>query len=260
MTRPVRMRACELCGAEFPTRIVIAGRMRNMNRRKFCLACSPFGTHNTSKRPSGIAAPDELREHRRRRRNAKSYRSQKRRRRSRKAELVAAHGGRCADCGYSGYVGALEFHHRDPQTKEFGLGQFDGPSARLLAEAEKCDLVCANCHRTRHALEDARLECSALVEVRRNTKMRAVRMFGATCVGCTREFAAPVIEFHHKVPETKGFGLAAEGLNRPWPSVAAELAKCVMLCANCHREVHAGVRTLDEGLLGLAEDAVAYVA
>jgi predicted HNH restriction endonuclease len=42
--------------------------------------------------------------------------------------------------------------------------------------------------------------------------------------------------------------------------VAAELAKCVMLCANCHREVHAGMRVLDKGLLGLAEDALAYVA
>jgi len=42
--------------------------------------------------------------------------------------------------------------------------------------------------------------------------------------------------------------------------VIAELAKCVMLCANCHREVHAGARELDAGLPGLAEDALAYVA
>ena len=85
-------------------------------------------------------------------------------------------------------------------------------------------------------------------------------MFGASCYGCARGFAAPVFEFHHRLPETKEFGLAAGGLNRPWPRIAAELAKCVMLCANCHREVHAGVRELDEGLLGLAEDALAYVA
>ena len=85
-------------------------------------------------------------------------------------------------------------------------------------------------------------------------------MFGGSCYGCARGFAAPVFEFHHWNPETKEFGLAAEGLNRPWPTIVAELAKCVMLCANCHREVHAGVRELDEGLLGLAEDALAYVA
>ena len=33
-----------------------------------------------------------------------------------------------------------------------------------------------------------------------------------------------------------------------------------MLCANCHREVHAGVRERDEGLLGLAETAGSYAA
>ena len=88
--RRVGTQRCELCGSEFPTRALIDGRVQNLHRRKFCLTCSPFGTHNTSKRPSGIAAPDELREHRRRRRNARTYRCQKKRRQRRKAELVAA--------------------------------------------------------------------------------------------------------------------------------------------------------------------------
>jgi predicted HNH restriction endonuclease len=33
-----------------------------------------------------------------------------------------------------------------------------------------------------------------------------------------------------------------------------------MLCANCHREVHAGMRELDDALLGLAEAAGGYAA
>jgi hypothetical protein len=68
-----------------------------------------------------------------------------------------------------------------------------------------------------------------------------------------------IFDFHHKDASTKSFGVQ-DGNTRSWPRIAAELAKCVMLCANCHREVHAGVRVLEEALPGLAEEALAYVA
>ena len=67
-----------------------------------------------------------------------------------KQKLVAAHGGVCVDCGFTGPSFMYEFDHRDPSTKEFGIG--DGQSrsyARQLAESMKCDLVCPNCHRMR---------------------------------------------------------------------------------------------------------------
>jgi hypothetical protein len=65
-----------------------------------------------------------------------------------KARLVAEAGGACALCGYARYLGALEFHHRDPTQKEFGLA-FGGVARsvdRLRAEAGKCVLLCSNCH------------------------------------------------------------------------------------------------------------------
>lgn len=43
-----------------------------------------------------------------------------------KAVLVDARGGRCEDCGYARTISALEFHHRDPSTKELALGDFLG--------------------------------------------------------------------------------------------------------------------------------------
>ena len=70
------------------------------------------------------------------------------RRRKVKAILVDEAGGRCGLCGYDRCVGALAFHHLDPETKTFGLAE--GGLARSLvearAEAAKCILLCANCH------------------------------------------------------------------------------------------------------------------
>jgi hypothetical protein len=71
-----------------------------------------------------------------------------RRRRRLKATLVEEAGGSCRLCGYSRYVGALEFHHLDPSQKAFGLslGGMTRSLARARAEAQKCVLLCANCH------------------------------------------------------------------------------------------------------------------
>jgi transposase len=71
-----------------------------------------------------------------------------RRRRRVKRMLVAGAGERCQLCGYDRYYGALEFHHRDPATKSFGLSiRGLTPSIDTLrAEAGKCILLCSNCH------------------------------------------------------------------------------------------------------------------
>lgn len=192
-------------------------------------------------------------------RNGSSYRAQKARRTRRKLDLIVAFGGHCVDCGYAGYAGALDFHHRDPSSKEFALSAFHGTLVDFLAEADKCDLLCAICHRLRHLAAMAGRPVTAVVTHRRRRKQRAVLSMGAACYACDRNGPSVIFDFHHWDASTKSFGVQ-DGNTRSWPRISAELAKCVMLCANCHREVHAGVRELDEGLLGLAEDAIAYVA
>jgi transposase len=71
-----------------------------------------------------------------------------RRRRRVKQILIAEAGGRCRLCGYDRYAGALHFHHLDPATKSFGLAMNGRtPSiAKLRLEAQKCVLLCSNCH------------------------------------------------------------------------------------------------------------------
>jgi len=67
------------------------------------------------------------------------------RRRRVKAELVAEAGGRCAVCGYNRHIGALHFHHVDPNEKSFGVARAGVTLgiARLRAEARKCVLLCS---------------------------------------------------------------------------------------------------------------------
>ena len=174
--------------------------------------------------------------------------------------MVAGLGGRCVDCGYATCLAALEFHHRDRSGKEFGLGHLSGSLGRFRVEAEKCDLVCVNCHRLRHVAIEPAEPADPVVVHRRRRKLQAVRYLGSTCHSYDREGPPSLFDFHHWNAAEKEFGLSEHGIPRSWQKTIAELAKCVMLCANCHREVHAGVRTLDEGLLGLAEAPLAYVA
>ena len=75
-----------------------------------------------------------------------------RKRKKLKEELVIYKGGKCEICGYSKCIAALDFHHKDPTKKDFGLGK-NGLTRGLekcKLEVDKCMLVCANCHREIH--------------------------------------------------------------------------------------------------------------
>jgi hypothetical protein len=70
--------------------------------------------------------------------------------RERKAQLVAYKGGSCTDCGGVFPPCCFHFDHRDPKEKIAGIAQLmHRPEEEIKAEADKCDLVCANCHAIR---------------------------------------------------------------------------------------------------------------
>jgi hypothetical protein len=235
---------CAACGREFLAKMVIDGNVRSLYRRKFCLECSPFGAHNTSKDVAVVSSDDPIRA-RRERRRAQYRRALTKRRRTRKRQLVEEFGGMCIECGYSRCLEALQFHHRDAATKAFSLGNFSGSLSVLRGEAEKCDLLCANCHRLRHV--PAETDLLANVALRRKKKNMAVEHFGGICRGCGLLFLPSVFEFHHWNAAEKEFEIATRGMGRSWPALVAELSKCVMLCANCHCEVHFGELRLERG-------------
>lgn len=67
-----------------------------------------------------------------------------------KLRLIEWFGGKCQRCGFDGCPAAMQFHHRDPSTKSFQVGSGNRSWARTLAEAEKCEMICANCHAEEH--------------------------------------------------------------------------------------------------------------
>jgi 5-methylcytosine-specific restriction endonuclease McrA len=57
----------------------------------------------------------------------------------------------CLDCGWPFHPQALDFDHRDEKKFSISAANSRHPWEVLLAEMEKCDLVCASCHRVRTA-------------------------------------------------------------------------------------------------------------
>ena len=82
-----------------------------------------------------------------------SYLAQQQRGRQRKLQLIQLKGKRCGHCGYGRNHAALEFHHLDWRTKAFPLDLRSLSNRRwseVLVEAEKCVLLCSNCHAEVH--------------------------------------------------------------------------------------------------------------
>lgn len=67
-----------------------------------------------------------------------------------KIKLVEYKGGECQICGYKRCISALEFHHIDPSEKDFTISGKSWSLERLKNEADKCILVCSNCHKEIH--------------------------------------------------------------------------------------------------------------
>jgi hypothetical protein len=80
------------------------------------------------------------------------YAYQQERGKNRKKKVIEMMGGKCARCGYCRNYAALEFHHLDPSKKEINISGngIKGSWKRLMAELQKCILICSNCHREEH--------------------------------------------------------------------------------------------------------------
>lgn len=167
------MNTCKKCNNPFSNRIEINGKIKNISKRKFCIRCSPFGKHNTKNlnRPNPITnkngifykkctSCNNILEHTTEnfcfRKDGRSFnrcRSCERKRNfggrhNIKLQCIKYKGGKCICCGYDKYHGSLDFHHTNPNKKDFSVSRFKSLdfNEKLKQELDKCVLVCKNCH------------------------------------------------------------------------------------------------------------------
>lgn len=70
---------------------------------------------------------------------------------------------------------------------------------------------------------------------RRNIKLRLVEMNGGKCNICGYNKCLAALEFHHKNPKEKEFHISR---NRSFAETLMESKKCILVCSNCHHELH----------------------
>ena len=78
----------------------------------------------------------------------------------------------------------------------------------------------------------------AVAKRRKKIRLKAITFAGGKCIKCGYNKYPEVLEFHHIDPSKKDFNVSSKGHCRSWERVSEEIKKCILLCANCHRELH----------------------
>jgi hypothetical protein len=73
---------------------------------------------------------------------------------------------------------------------------------------------------------------------RHQLKIKAVEYKGGKCCKCGYNKNVKAMDFHHLDPTKKEFAIGANGLTHTWERVKKELKKCILVCRNCHSEIH----------------------
>lgn len=163
----------------------------------------------------------------------------------------------CAECGTVLAPHQMDFDHRDGTDKAFRLtsgGAMLRPVSAIIAEAAKCDVVCANCHRLRTQRRQAARPAATAGSSRSLARKRKVwraqarmldRLRDRPCADCSGRFAACAMDFDHRDPRSKRSAVTRMIGRAGTARILDEVAKCDIVCANCHR-----LRTFDRRSAG----------
>lgn len=130
-------------------------------------------------------------------------------------------------------------------TKRCTMCQKDLPVEAFKANSRRKDGLqthCSECqknYRRQHYLDNRQKYIDKAGKQNRKRKDAFIELKKQyKCINCG-ENDESCLDFHHLNPKEKDFELAVgHGFSKA--RIEAELAKCVPLCSNCHRKVHAG--------------------
>lgn len=80
-----------------------------------------------------------------------SYPAQKERGLKRKLNIISQKGAKCSKCGYKKNLSALSFHHLKDKDFKLDMRSLSNRTLnKVMAELQKCVLLCHNCHAEIH--------------------------------------------------------------------------------------------------------------
>jgi len=154
------MKKCLKCGSEFKNRIKINGSVKVVNKRKYCLDCSPFGKRNTKRlhlpqrdQNSKKQCPQCGKDFKWNKNNVCWTCRSFNRRKQNRTKGIEYLGGKCDSCGIDD-PDVLTFHHIDREKKQNNLSSIWHNNWKdIEQELSICKLLCANCHTKLHRKE-----------------------------------------------------------------------------------------------------------
>ena len=140
--------------------------------------------------------------------------------------------------GCAGRYNNKNFPKRKPE------GLCDGCGKSIRSCLKYCSPSCRSNSRYRRNREEVLAgNVKAVIGWRQRTKEKAVEYKGGKCSRCEYNKCIRALDFHHIDPSRKDFTVSR--VSRSWKAIKAELDKCILLCANCHRELHDGMWKLE---------------
>ncbi len=92
------------------------------------------------------------------------------------------------------------------------------------------------------------VKCRSNAVQKRRDKLKKILIEykGGKCEICNYDKCISALEFHHINSKEKEFGIGEKGYTRSLDKNKQEVDKCILVCANCHREIHEGLINIRE--------------